>query len=74
MTNAKVYVIGRKDLVKSSIDIASSLGRTAGINHYAARFNNPDVAMTSKLLSQVNGARFVDMMKITCPKRTVALS
>lgn len=69
MTNAKVYVIGRKDLVKSSIDIASSLGRTAGINHYAARFNNPDVAKTSKLLSQVNGARFVDMMKITCPKK-----
>ncbi|MNJ34176.1 O-acetyltransferase OatA [compost metagenome] len=68
MTSAKVYVVGRKDLSKSSIDIASSLGRTTGINHYAARFHNPDVALTSQLLSKLQGVTFVDMMKITCPK------
>ncbi|WP_257205427.1 SGNH hydrolase domain-containing protein [Pseudomonas monteilii] len=67
-TSAKVYVVGRKDLTKSSIDIASSLGRTTGINHYAARFHNPDVALTSEVLSKLPGIEFVDMMKITCPK------
>lgn len=67
-TSAKIYVVGRKDLTKSSIDIASSLGRTTGINHYAARFHNPDVASTNRFLSRLPGIEFVDMMKITCPK------
>lgn len=68
LTKAKVYVVGRKDLSKSSIDIASSLGRTIGINHYAARFKNPDVAATTSMFSKLPGVRLVDMMKITCPK------
>ncbi|MFK1309793.1 acyltransferase family protein [Pseudomonas aeruginosa] len=67
MTSAKVYIVGRKDLSKSSIDIVSSLGRTAGINGYAARFHNPDVAETTNLLSKLPGVTFIDMMKITCP-------
>ncbi|HCF4202287.1 TPA: acyltransferase [Pseudomonas aeruginosa] len=67
MTSAKVYIVGRKDLSKSSIDIVSSLGRTAGTNGYAARFHNPDVAETTNLLSKLPGVTFIDMMKITCP-------
>ncbi|WP_368772629.1 acyltransferase family protein [Pseudomonas aeruginosa] len=67
MTRANVYIVGRKDLSKSSIDIVSSLGRTAGLNGYAARFQNPDVAETTNLLSKIPGVTFIDMMKITCP-------
>lgn len=73
MTNAKVYVVGRKDMEKSSIDIASALGRTSGIGQFASRFRNPEVEKTSAPLSHIPGAKFIDMMKITCPKEDSCL-
>lgn len=66
LTKATVYIVGRKDLTKSSIEITSSLGRIAGLNHHAARFHNPEVDITSRQLSKVPGTKFVDMMKLIC--------
>jgi hypothetical protein len=66
MTRAKVFVFGRKDLLKSSIDIVSSHGRRAGVNYFASRFKNREALDVNHALSGVAGIEFVDMMDITC--------
>ncbi|WP_370599545.1 acyltransferase family protein [Pseudomonas nitroreducens] len=73
MTNAKVYVVGRKDMEKSSIDITSALGRTSGINQFASRFRNPEAEQTSTPLSQIPGTKYINMMNINCPTETSCL-
>ena len=68
MTNAKVFVFGRKNLSKSSIDIVTALGRTSGLSHYAASFKNEGTQQINNALSKIEGTTFIDMMKVTCPE------
>ncbi|MGN2433674.1 acyltransferase family protein [Pseudomonas syringae] len=66
-TRAEVYVFGRKDLLKDSAFIASSLGRTAGLTYYAVRYKNPKTERINKSLALLSNVKYVDMMKATCP-------
>jgi peptidoglycan/LPS O-acetylase OafA/YrhL len=68
MTGAELVVFGRKDLLKSSVDIVNALGRTSGIEGYASQFRNKDSYSLNLELAKIPGARFVDMMKLVCPQ------
>lgn len=70
MTKAKVYVFGRKNLSKSSIDIVTALGRTSGISHFAARFKDEETKSLNEKLSKTRHIIFVDLMQIICPNNT----
>lgn len=67
LTKANVYVFGRKSLSKSSIEIATALGRTSGISHFAIRFKDDETQYLNKKLSNAKNITFVDLMEITCP-------
>jgi len=70
MTKAKVYVFGRKNLSKSSIEIVTALGRTSGISHFAARFKDEQTKSLNEKLAGIKNITFVDLMQITCPNNT----
>jgi hypothetical protein len=70
MTKARVYVFGRKNLLKSSIELVTALGRTSGIDHFAAKFKNEETKSLNERLAGVKNVTFVDLMKITCPNKT----
>ncbi|WP_167797075.1 acyltransferase family protein [Pseudomonas fluorescens] len=70
MTKAKVYVFGRKNLLKSSIELVTALGRTSGIDHFAAKFKSDETKSLNERLAAARNVNFVDLMKITCPKKT----
>ncbi|WLG32695.1 acyltransferase family protein [Pseudomonas simiae] len=70
MTKAQVYVFGRKNLSKSSIDIVTALGRTSGISHFAARFKDEETKSLNEKLAKTKSITFVDLMKIVCPSST----
>lgn len=66
-TNAEVYVFGRKDLLKDSAFIATSLGRFAGLDHYAVRYKNPETDKINEPLMLIKNIKYIDMMQATCP-------
>ena len=68
MTGAELVVFGRKDLLKSSVDIVNALGRTSGIEDYASQFRNKGAYSLNLELAKIPGVRFVDMMKLICPQ------
>lgn len=70
LTKANVYVFGRKNLSKSSIDIVTALGRTSGINHFAARFKDEETKSLNEKLAKTKNITFVDLMRIVCPSNT----
>lgn len=67
LTNAKIYLFGNKVLGKSSVDIVNTFGRVNGIKEYASRFRDNISDGVNKNMENVQGVRFVDMMKLTCP-------
>lgn len=71
--NAEVYVFGRKDLLKDSAFIATSLGRSAGLSRYAIRFRSPETDKINQPLTSLPGVRYVDMMQATCPENDSCL-
>lgn len=67
MTQARVYVFGRKNLSKSSIEIVADLGRTSGISHFAAQFKDEETKSLNEKLAKTKNITFVDLMRIICP-------
>lgn len=67
-TKADVYVFGRKDLLRDSTYIATSLGRIGGLAKYAAQFKNPETAQINKPLALMRNVKYVDLMQATCPE------
>ena len=67
ITNAQVYLIGRKNLVKSSIEIINSFQRFVGVEKYAAKLQDGVAISINRDLSGVQGAKFIDMLSIVCP-------
>lgn len=66
-TKAEIYIFGRKDLSKDSAFIATSLGRTAGLSHYAANYKSQDTETINAPLKTIPNTIYIDMMKATCP-------
>lgn len=66
-TKADVYVFGRKDLLKDSTFIANSLGRAAGLSHYAINYKSPDTDKMNQPLMHLKNIKYIDMMQATCP-------
>lgn len=66
-TKAQVYVFGRKDLLKDSTFIATSLGRAAGLSRYATRYRNPETDKINRPLELLKNIIYVDLMQATCP-------
>jgi peptidoglycan/LPS O-acetylase OafA/YrhL len=66
-TRADVYVFGRKDLLKDSTFIANSLGRAAGLSHYAINYKSPETERINQPLMQLKNVKYIDMMRATCP-------
>lgn len=71
ISNAQVYLIGRKNLVKSSIEIINSFQRFVGVEKYAAKLQDGVAISINKELSDVEGAKFIDMLSIVCPSKNV---
>ncbi|HAT7728328.1 TPA: acyltransferase [Enterobacter cloacae] len=67
ITNAKIYLIGRKNLVKSSIEIVNSFQRLVGVEKYAAKLQDGVAISINKKLSDIKDAKFIDMLSIVCP-------
>ncbi|WP_312063298.1 acyltransferase family protein, partial [Pantoea septica] len=67
LTHAQLYLFGNKVIAKSSVDIANSFGRTAGISEYASKFRDKYSDRLNSQLPNITGMKYVDMMKITCP-------
>ncbi len=72
-TNAIVYVVGRKNLSKSSIAIINSFHRIVGIDKFAAKFIEPTTTMANDNVKQIKGTKFVDMMSLVCPEKDSCL-
>lgn len=69
-TEAKIYIFGRKNLSKGSIDIANSFGRVYGIERYASKFRDNDAKYINHSLSLIEGTTFIDMLDYTCPNKS----
>lgn len=68
ITGAELFIFGKKDLLKSSVDIVNSLGRITGIESYASQFRNDKSYSLNLELAKIPGTRFIDMMKLVCPQ------
>lgn len=66
-SDGPIYVFGRKDLSISSISIATTFGRTVGIERYATKFTQNDARTLNNRISKIANINFVDLLKITCP-------
>jgi peptidoglycan/LPS O-acetylase OafA/YrhL len=68
-TNAKIYLFGNKNIIKSSIDLANAFGRVNGLNNYASRFRDLNSDRINSIIMNTPQVKFVDMMKLTCPEK-----
>lgn len=68
ITSAKIYVVGRKNLTKNSVDIVNSLNRLVGLESYASQFKDNDTYAINKRLSSIKGVEFIDVMSYKCPE------
>lgn len=66
-TTAEIYIFGRKDLLKDSAFIATTLGRSAGLSHYAATYKSPETEKINAPLKLISNVKYIDMMQATCP-------
>jgi peptidoglycan/LPS O-acetylase OafA/YrhL len=66
-TKAEIYIFGRKDLLKDSAFIATTLGRSAGLSHYAATYKSPETEKINAPLRLIRNVKYIDMMQATCP-------
>lgn len=66
-SKAGIYVVGRKNLVKSSIEIVNSFQRLTGVEKYASKMRDGAAGYVNDNLSSVKGVKFIDMLKLTCP-------
>lgn len=66
-TEATLFVVGRKNLSKSSIDIINSFHRIIGINSYAAKFKDPTTTITNESIKKIKNIKYINMMDLVCP-------
>lgn len=66
-TKAKIYILGRKDLAFSSIQLVNKLGGIEGIEAFASTFKNGQSLKINKSLQAKFGAEYVDVMSVVCP-------
>ncbi|WP_114945084.1 acyltransferase family protein [Microvirga calopogonii] len=66
-TGAEIYVLGRKDLSQSSVEIVNKYKKLEGIENFASRRILPETTRINAMLSGMFGNRYVDMMSIVCP-------
>ncbi|WP_192244298.1 acyltransferase family protein [Mesorhizobium silamurunense] len=64
---ARVYVLGRKNLLKSSIDFVNMNGKLDGLGSLAARFKASDTLFINNMLAQQFGNRYLDIFSSVCP-------
>lgn len=76
MSNAKIYVFGRKTMDKGSVDIVNLLGTKAGLERFAYKFKSAYTEKVNNEVRVVPGTIFIDMMSLSCPEegRCVVLS
>lgn len=74
MTDAKVFLIGRKNLSKSSIEIVNSFNRIVGVERFATQFRDEDTYSINKQLAAASGVKFINMMNYICPKKDKCLA
>ncbi|MCG7393250.1 acyltransferase [Microvirga sp. ACRRW] len=68
-TKAPVYIAGRKDLRRSSVQIANAHGRLAGLEAYASNERNEDAQNINATLKLISKDRFIDLMALLCPSK-----
>lgn len=74
MTNAKVYLVGRKNLKKSSVEIVNSFNRLVGVERFAAKFKDKETETIDEKLSAIPGVHFINMMDYVCPQKDKCLA
>ncbi|MFP2128120.1 acyltransferase family protein [Escherichia coli] len=65
-TTAKVYLIGRKNLSRSSLDIVNSFQRIVGVERYASKFKDGTAEAINYALKLKADANFIDPLKFVC--------
>ncbi|MGE4781394.1 acyltransferase family protein [Yersinia enterocolitica] len=66
-THAEIYIFGRKTMEKGSVDIVNAFGRTYGVEHFASSFKSTYTDKVNADVKNIQGAKFIDMMSISCP-------
>ncbi|MBL5882235.1 acyltransferase family protein [Lelliottia aquatilis] len=66
-SKAEIYVFGRKNLSKSSIDIVNAFGRLYGVDKYAHGFVDKDALIINANLGNIKGVKFIDLLSFICP-------
>ena len=72
-TNAKFFVLGRKNLSKSSIAIINSFQRINGIDKFASKFKERTTTLANDRMRGIDGITFIDMMGLICPLKESCL-
>lgn len=67
-SKARIFLFGNKNLKKSSVELANNFGRLKGLNRYAALFHEESSDKINDALASTESVKFIDMMKLTCPK------
>lgn len=65
-THAQIFVLGRKDLARSSVELVNTFGRLTGIETWAATQKDPAVLAINAQIKDAVGDHFLDMMSIVC--------
>lgn len=76
MTDAEIIIVGKKGLLKGSIDIINNYGKMVGINDYAKRFDNADVARINSILvnmTNTHKVKYFDMQSILCSDKSCSI-
>ena len=64
-----VFVLGRKDLSKSSIQLVNMYGRSQkGLEKFAAAYRSRETTKVNQSFSSQLGERYISLIDITCPR------
>ncbi|NGO54236.1 acyltransferase family protein [Allomesorhizobium camelthorni] len=64
---SRVYVLGRKNLLKSSIDFVNMNGKLDGLGSLAAQYKPSETLSINKMLAKQFGNRYLDIFSSVCP-------
>lgn len=74
LTDAKIYLLGRKNLQKGSVEIVNSFNRLVGIERFATKFRDKETDIINTKLAGTAGVKFINMMDYICPDKDTCVA
>lgn len=67
LTDAQIFFLGRKDLLRSSISFVNERQSLNGLEQYAAQFRDPETEKINNTMRKQLQEHFIDLMPLVCP-------